>query len=217
MVTSKLIVDSAGSGREEALSAADRFSVKEGLDHRSALHVHLLTEEAVGMVTAITEEFSALFWLESRDEDKVFIHLLAETDMDMDKKQALIDTSRNKRNSAAKGVMGKIREIVENGIYKIDEVGKLEAQYGGVPLMYSMMGAVDSSYAQTVNYQWTLGKYRQNVEEAKQDNPAALEAWDELEKSIIANMADDVKVSVKGSSVELVIEKDVIRQNASKG
>ena len=209
MDTKKLIVDSSGAGMDEALSAADRFSVDRGLDPRTAMHIHLLAEETVGMVRAITEDFSALFWLESNDDGKVFIHLLAETDMDMDKKRALIDTSGSKHNYAARGVMGKIREIIENGMYKIDEVGKLQAQYGGVPLMYSVMGCVDSSYAQTVNYQWTLGQYRQNVEVEKEDNPAAREAWDELEKSIVANIADDVKVSVKGSSVELIIEKDV--------
>ena len=208
MVTKKLIVDSSGSGMDEALSTADRFSVSEGLDHRIAMHVHLLAEEAVGMVRAITDEFSALFWLESTDDSRILIHLLAETDMDQEKKQALIDASKSKRNDAARGIMGKIREIVENGMYRMDEVGKLEAQYGGVPLMYSLMGSTDSSYAQSVNYQWTLGQYRRNVEAARdEDDPAAKEAWDELEKSIVANIADDVRVSVKGSSVELVIEK----------
>jgi len=209
MVTNKIILDSSGAGMEEALSATDRFSVSEGLDRRTALHIHLLAEETVGMVRAITEEFSALFWIESVEKSKVLIHLLAETDMDMDKKRALIETSDSKHNYAARGFMGKIRELIENGMYKMDEVGKLQAQYGGVPLMYSVMGCVDSSYAQTINYQWTLGQYRQNVEDAKEEDSAAQEAWDELEKSIVANIADDVKVSVKGSSVELIIEKDI--------
>ena len=33
--------------------------------------------------------------------------------------------------------------------------------------------------------------------------------WDELEKSIIANLADDVRVSVSGNNVELIIEKAI--------
>ena len=45
------------------------------------------------------------------------------------------------------------------------------------------------------------------VDKVKSENMAARAAWDELEKSIVANIADDVKVSVKGNNVELVIEK----------
>ena len=41
------------------------------------------------------------------------------------------------------------------------------------------------------------------------DNNEAEEEWDELEKSIIANIADDVKVWIEGDKVCLVIEKAV--------
>ena len=36
---------------------------------------------------------------------------------------------------------------------------------------------------------------------------AALEAWDELEKSVVARVADDVKVFIRGATVELVLLK----------
>jgi hypothetical protein len=35
----------------------------------------------------------------------------------------------------------------------------------------------------------------------------AAEAWDELEKSVVSNLADDVKVSINGRNVEMVILK----------
>ena len=41
------------------------------------------------------------------------------------------------------------------------------------------------------------------------EDEQAREAWDELEKSIVANIADDVRVSVLGGSVEMVIEKQM--------
>ena len=208
MVTSKVIVDGTGAGFDEALEVTDDFLVKCVPDHRIAMHVHLLAEETMGMVTAIAEDFSALFWIES-EEDTAYIHLLAETSMDMDKKKVFIESSKSKRNDAASGILGKIREIVENGMYRIDEVGKLEAQYGGIPLMYSMMGSVDASYAQTMEYQWSLGRYRDSVDEARDDDPAAEAAWDELEKSILGNIADDVRVAIKGDRVEVIIEKKI--------
>lgn len=209
MLTDKIKVDGWGIGREEALEVADRFTEYENLDHKTALRIHLLVEEALGMVTAIAEDFDALFWIESGANDKAFIHLLAETDMDYKKKRALIDASKSKTNSAAVGVMGKIREIVENSMYTMDEVGSLEAEYGGNSLMYSSMGMTDVSAMQSMDYTWSLSKYRDNVEGIKGSNPAADMAWDELEKSIVANLADDVKVAVKGSTVELVIEKKI--------
>ena len=33
------------------------------------------------------------------------------------------------------------------------------------------------------------------------------EAWDELEKSVVAHVADDVKVSIKGLTAEMTIIK----------
>ena len=37
----------------------------------------------------------------------------------------------------------------------------------------------------------------------------AKEAWDELEKSVVSKIADDVKVSIEGRRVEMVIIKRV--------
>ena len=54
---------------------------------------------------------------------------------------------------------------------------------------------------------WTLSRYK----DAQRDNE---EPWDELEKSIIANLADDVTVAVKGNNVEIVITKDFKKENA---
>jgi hypothetical protein len=56
---------------------------------------------------------------------------------------------------------------------------------------------------------WTLSKYRDSVKNEE-------EPWDELEKSIIANVADDVVVSVKGKQVEIVILKDFSAEKSAK-
>ena len=50
--------------------------------------------------------------------------------------------------------------------------------------------------------------YRENGHIRLQPENASMEhAWDELEKSIVASIADDVRVGVRGSRVELEIEK----------
>ena len=54
---------------------------------------------------------------------------------------------------------------------------------------------------------WSMDVYREGIENAKEKDGAAQEAWDELEKSILANLADDVRVSIKGNVAEVVVEK----------
>jgi hypothetical protein len=127
--------------------------------------------------------------------------------MDYNKEQELIAASKNKSNQASVGFMGKIRELIEDSIYTMDEVGRLQTATDGSSFKYSTMGVSDVSMLQADDFMWSLELYRANVDKVKSENMAARAAWDELEKSIVANIADDVKVSVKGNNVELVIEK----------
>ena len=59
------------------------------------------------------------------------------------------------------------------------------------------MGIVESVGSVTFN-EWTLSNYKAQMKE---------DEWDELERSIVASLADEVKVRINGSKVELVIEK----------
>ena len=49
---------------------------------------------------------------------------------------------------------------------------------------------------------WSLEQYRNGIE--RKENS---EAWDELEKSVIASVADDVIVGVKGKQADIIIIK----------
>jgi hypothetical protein len=84
--------------------------------------------------------------------------------------------------------MGKIRDVVENLLYPEN------AEYSANFVSYQLENAALSGDS------WTLSKYRDSKK-------GEAEPWDELEKSIIANLADDVVVSVKGKNVEIVISK----------
>ena len=52
-------------------------------------------------------------------------------------------------------------------------------------------------------------KYKNQVKDNK-NNLALEEAWDELEKSIIANIADDIQVGVNANQVEIVVIKEFL-------
>ena len=53
-------------------------------------------------------------------------------------------------------------------------------------------------------YGWSLRAYRDAVSDRKEEET---EKWDELEKSITAKLADDVKIFIRKNTVEMVIEK----------
>ena len=62
-----------------------------------------------------------------------------------------------------------------------------------------------AGYGEYVDYAylWRLNEYRSTVsQEEKKD------AWDELEKSVIAAVADDVIVGVKGKRADVIVVKN---------
>ena len=206
MQTDKIKILVYELGREKALHETDRFSEYMNFDHKTALRVRLLVEETFAMVNAITEEFYAVFWIEGTRTGLCKIHLTIQTEMDIEKKKALIDASREKKNGAVKGLTGRIWEMIEDHLYlKKQDAGEMNAGY------YAL-GMVDMPLApgapiQMDNVVWTLDAYRSGVNGAKGKGQEADEAWDELEKSILANLADDVKVAIRGNEAELIVEK----------
>jgi len=53
------------------------------------------------------------------------------------------------------------------------------------------------------DYREQLRQYRAQNAEGSQ------EAWDELEKSVVSRVADDVRVSIMGRTVEMTIVKEM--------
>lgn len=185
----------------QALEAADAFLKEQGLSGRDAIHVRLLVEETLGMVRAMTGDFRGLFWLE-RDGDTYQIRLSAQTEMDKWKKKDLISVSTSGENAAAKGFMGKIGDIIENGLLHYSDVMRLQQKYDSGYLDYGMLGV---DVQNSMHYVWSLHQYQGALGDNRQTQQQAEEAWDELERSIVASLADDVVVGVKSGSVELTI------------
>ena len=82
--------------------------------------------------------------------------------------------------------------------------------YSSGALPYGDMGMVNQVESPLDAYfVWSLHQYRNNLSDAKDQNTAAQEAWDELEKSIVASIADDVIVGVKKDHVTMTIIKNI--------
>ncbi len=177
---------------EAALAEVDRLAAYKGLSPKGALHLRLLAEETMGLMRAITGGAEGDFWIE--DEDGVYaMHLRVETALDEEKRRQLLSASTTGVNEAARGLIGRI-------LCFFDPASSVPAFSAA-----SLIGTSPEGYGPAV---WSMETYRrqlsQYVEEARR---GAGEAWDELEKSVLAHVADDVRVSMLGRTVEMVIFK----------
>ena len=69
------------------------------------------------------------------------------------------------------------------------------------------LGMMSRSVSNDSSYYWTLQSYKEGVEDELAQNGAAKDAWDEMERSIVANIADDIRVNIRSASVEINIIK----------
>ena len=191
MKTDIITVSSLGEGISEALRQADLAAAYKQLSGKQALQLRLLSEEALGMMRSITGEASGQFWIDA-EKGAFQIHLSVETDMSREKRQELLSASTSGKNEAAKGLMGKIRDL-------FDRVFEGDTPIFDSPLMLGVAPQMFESFT------WSLDAYREQLRAKRSEQGD--EAWDELEKSVVANVADDVRVSIQGRRAELIIEK----------
>ena len=192
-------VTNEGAGFDKALAQAEATARFLDLDRRDALHLRLLTEEMTGMMRALTGEREADFWIENND-GSVDLHLAVKTAMNAEMRKNLLSASTTGENSAAKGVTGKLRDLFERF---------LEPENGSLPndLITGMDYAYSSGDFGTLSVAaaglWSMNRYKAAVKEGR----APEEDWDELEKSVVAKLADEIRIGIAGQNVEMVISK----------
>lgn len=193
MKTDVIAITSEGNNIEAALEQIDKVAAYKGLSPKDAISLRLLTEEMTAMMRAIAGGVNGEFWVE--DRDGVYeLHLLVRSLVDDDMRKQLLAASSSGKNEASRGFMGKIRSFFE----PTSSVPMFSGGIGGgTPQMH---GA----------YTWSMEDYRDQLRQYKELNDRkGQEAWDELERSVVAKVADDVKVSIHGRTVEMTIIKRI--------
>lgn len=184
-----------GDGVEEALAYTETVAANKNLSHKDALHLRLLTEEMLGMLRGLTGETAADFYIEE-ENGEFRLHLITETSMDGEKRKRLLGVSTSGRNEEAKGVMGKLRDLFSQAFEPLSDDVPAYYATGWVSMDTDPMGIDFSLYDNA----WSFNRYKESVGEGT-------EAWDELEKSIVANLADEIRIGIRGSRVEMIIYK----------
>ena len=203
MKTDVIEITANEKGFENVLEETERAAAYRGLSPKQALRLRLLAEEMTGMLKTLIGDERFRFWIES-EGTSFSLHLMTQTVVTRALREALLKTSSSGKNDAAKGFMGRIREILTTMSESYVPSAVAEMGYG---YSYVDVTGFDASMDMSPNamlYGWSLKAYRNAVTENKEKEP---EKWDELEKSITAKLADDVKIFIRGSNVETVIEK----------
>ena len=174
MKSDVIVIDSKGHGFGEAIAQTEKTAKFVGLDKSESLDLQLLTEEMLSLVRSVTGEMKASFWIES--EGKAFqLHMTTETVMDKEKRGLLIMSATSMRNEAAKGFLGKLRDVFEQAMAS-------ESNRAGEAVPYELRGDVANTLYET-------------------------EEWDGYERSILRRLADNVKISIRGRTVEMTVCK----------
>ena len=189
-------------GSIEAIREAEMFSAYHDLDKKQKMYIRLLSEESISMVHGILNGFKGDFWLESEQTEKGLlcrICVSADANVSDGQEEKLLAVSSTGKNEDAKGIMGKIRQVLRWSMQHTDDEEMIRRSWFEMGCYGSHMES-----SATVNYYWSLANYRSNVE----DNPkAGEEERDELEKSIISKLSDEVKVGIRSGNTEVIIEK----------
>ena len=182
------------SSREDqtdlVLDQAARMAFVQKLSHKGKLHLRLLSEEMMCMMRAIAGDVDGEFWIENKGPSYE-LHLRCNTFMDNYKRRQLLSASSSGKNEAERGFMGKLRAFFE--------------PTEDLPLLSSFNA--DGTCSDMV---WSMRSYQQMLRQQVDQNQAgAEEAWDELEKSVVSHLADEVRVGIRGNEVEMTVYRNL--------
>lgn len=181
---------------KKVLSETEKTAVYAALDKKQSGRLRLLAEELVEMLPSLLAFTAGEFWIDCKGTNfELHTTLTPNNSLTSEKRDELLKVSSSGKNAAATGIMAKIRLAAT---FMLIDYEKNVAEMPATAAFYhDGMGA--NPYFPISS--WSLENYRAK---AKSEQG---EKWDELEKSIIANIADDVLVGVEGKKVEIIVKK----------
>jgi hypothetical protein len=149
------------------------------------------------MLPNIIDDFNGELWIDYEDGLCRVNVSLRFNEFTAEKKEGLVAIAKNKKNAAAVGIVGRIRSSLED-VFLDEDVARGSDMMSDTFYYYSP----DVHDHMDYSYRWSLEQYRNDVRGMERT-----EEWDELEKSVIASVADDITVGVKGKRADIVVIK----------
>ncbi len=207
MKTEIMTITSQEAQLREALDMTEKLGLNNGLDRKSNLHLRLLAEELIGLMRGVTDQASATYWIE-REGRQYILHLATEVKLNRKMREQILAVSSTGENAAAKGFMGKLKDMIATAFLPADEASV--SPLSGLSLGLMTMASNASPQAQQASVStlnWSMQKYKSAIAADGSGSKEIEEKKYELEHSIVASIADEVTASVQGSLVEIKIYK----------
>lgn len=181
---------------ETILNKVDLFAQYCGMSRREGGNMCLLAEEMITSVRNILDTIDGLLWMEAED-GRFSIHLAMDTFVSEDERGKLIKLAG--KNTPPRGFLGRIGMLLDN-FFLADN---------GCDLLYpeATIGSVGLNGEFAANYQ--VYSYQQFKKENAGKSEEKKDEYEGLERTIIEALADDITVTVKSHSIELIAYKSL--------
>ena len=204
MKSEKCKLNGTSACAEIALNETERFAQSCGLPPKKALHLRLLAEEALGMMNGLLSVRDGEFWVE-KNKEGYELHAQARTkNMTAGAEKRLLEASTSGENDCYKGVSGKICRaldwLISQQPAEDDDPIVFDAHKKQVLMDNPYARKMSEALASTGTVQWSFSQYI-----ASENPDLKAEQWDELERSVLSNLADDIRIGVRDRDVFITV------------
>ena len=196
MKTDNYTIKGDDSDVKEIQQVIEKMAAFNDLPEKDMLKLQLLAEELIGMEKGLMGFTHGDFYAENTgSEYRLCLH--AEMNVDLDTQERFVNMSKDQKNNAYKGFLGKVRLIADTFTYTPS--GKEVIGYEAYALSDTY-----APYFSPADYDmtWAFSKYKEDLED-DDSNPI----WDELEHSVIASLSDDLIVASRNKSIDVIVVK----------
>lgn len=177
MKSKTIAIHSTGDGFRDAHDETLAMASAAGLPEEQVLHLCLISEEMISLFNSVTGSVDNAEFRLENDGSLFTLHLSARQKLGNIERSELIQSSSSGTNEAAKGFLGTLREMFVQAM----SVGKDIDKY------YS-----SSAYSSQADLS---------------DEVISSPKWDQFERSVLLSLADDVRISIKGGVVDLIVTR----------
>ena len=189
MKSNIIIIDSQSRSFERALEETNKVAAYMGLSVQDAQSQRLMMEEALSLARSVIGDTQARFRIETEDQ-RIDLRLVTEAVLSKEMRYKLLHSSTSQKNEAAKGIFGKLRDSIEQSL-------------AGSEATYDDEVIPDEVIPQDL---------RNDVPNYVVTDPE----WDGLERKLLRNMADDIKIAIRGRQVDITVSKNLSNSHAFK-
>ena len=198
MKTEKLWINSTVRRNNEADDILREFAEKCGISGKDYQHLCLLTEETLGMANQLLKNFDGEIWIEQTPRG---YEIFLEADVRED------ENGRTVPEVSPEGFMAKIAGML-NCSYMFENAAEMPEDLAGMLPDYMSYGIPAGEKAPAWAGRWSLSAYRFNLQKNREGRPGLVPVLEELEKSVVARLADEVTIGIHGHRIRLVITKN---------